>query len=114
MIGGAAVDKAKRDALRKLCATATPGPWTLHCSNGDFYLLAPDTSPVGDVYISGEDGAFIATARTALPELLDALDAAEATLKRYKDAVADKLHYYMNNILLKAQKASECAHGTNL
>ena len=52
-----------REELRRLCDAATPGRW--YARNLEYGL-------------EGEDAEFAAAARTAVPALLDALEAAEA------------------------------------
>lgn len=82
-----------REELRRLCEAATPGPWKWWTSNSwrrlrscrrDSHpsvaepIVARDGHP--DMIISDADQAFIAAARTAVPALLDALEAAEAEI----------------------------------
>lgn len=67
--------------LERLCEAATPGPWTLSgCSHGGAILRRgveeprEARHPQGSLQIVPEsDAAFIAAARTAVPELLRAL-----------------------------------------
>lgn len=78
----------QRDELRALADAATPGPWSypseilgLPCST----VFAGDPKRTHAAYVAAmgpHDGKFIATARTAVPALLDALDAAEAERDR--------------------------------
>ena len=77
-----------RDQLRALANAATPGPWSypgeilgLPCST----VFAGDPKRTHAAYVAAmgpHDGEFIAAARNALPALLDALDQAEAEVKR--------------------------------
>jgi len=72
------IDIAK---ARALCAAATPGPWTFttcygvatveHGPDRDAIAHAVDYLQVGDEY---DNASFIASARTLLPEALDALE----------------------------------------
>jgi hypothetical protein len=72
------IDLAK---ARALCAAATPGPWTFttcygvatvqHGPGRDAIAHAVDYLQVGDEY---DNASFIASARTLLPEALDALE----------------------------------------
>lgn len=69
-----------REAIRAACEAATPGPWlsewtAVRGPKGGDLFTAPTT------YGTNEDADFIALARTALPETLAALDAAEARVK---------------------------------
>lgn len=89
-----------RSELRRLCEAATPGPWRLHK-----HAHAHVTSGGGEnVANCGgaqrnfdreqqfsqqiDNATFVAAARTALPALLDALEAAEARERRLRDALA--------------------------
>lgn len=91
--------QSTRDQLRALANTATPGPWE-NTRNGVQQSLDAATK-VGDYKYEGvgvvpeehvrqEDAEFIAAARTAVPQLLDQLDQAEAELGRLK------YHYLYN------------------
>ena len=79
-----------RDALRKLAEAATPGPWEIDPDGRTINATESDgeSYAVGEAYdldVPTGDAAFIATARTALPALLDALDAAEAEVARLRE-----------------------------
>lgn len=96
-----------RDRLRKLAAAATPGPWKAKtcepCAKvgrvdvqvwderGELPIaqwmdeFAPDAT---------EDAKFIAAAREAIPELLDALDHKEARLQAQKAAHTNQITYW--------------------
>lgn len=72
------------DELRRLAAAATPGPWKVHPfvdaidirdANGCGIASLSDRV-ISDLGMPPDNAAFIATARTAIPELLDALEAA--------------------------------------
>jgi hypothetical protein len=86
----AALTQEERAEIRALCDGATPGPWAWSGNDIDggehglesviemevscgVYCLGGSVS----MRASGADRAFIAAARTALPRLLDALEAAE-------------------------------------
>ena len=78
-----------RDELRKLAEAATPGPWVQNGRNG---IPTPIGSCVAltrrhDDDERRADAEFIAAARTALPTLLDQLDAAEARIKAVQDVL---------------------------
>ena len=72
-----------RDQLRALADKATPGPW--EAFHGDIwtdthgFLLSPG--------LDDRDAAFIAAARTALPQLLDQLDQAEARIQAARNVL---------------------------
>lgn len=79
--------KDERDALRKLCDAATPGPWAVSsavnplCSTGQ--NIGGDNGNVCWSYGKRDadcvaNAELIAASRDALPQLLDALDAADA------------------------------------
>ena len=90
--------KERRELLRELCKKATPGPW-LHtwkdcfmCMSSDFIdrkgddigiaLVTADINQTNAMlYATDIDMDFIAAARTALPELLDEVEAVEAQLR---------------------------------
>ena len=82
-----------REQLRALADKATPGPW----SYADYGDPSPEHWPVGLIETDGgeeawacdtalamsePDAAFIAAARTAVPQLLDQLDRAEHRIAR--------------------------------
>ena len=81
-------------ALRKACDLATPGPWEVWTSNSvrritaqrqqDGGVMSAVTTRDGMPDLHGlnrdNDLAFIAMARTAVPELLDRVEALEAGL----------------------------------
>lgn len=80
-----------REKLRKLAEAATPGPWDYYRPHPNYRAyavdrvmpgghLGEDVATTGDVYAE-ENGAYIAAANpTAVLDLLDQLDAAEAKL----------------------------------
>lgn len=89
-------DVLDRAALRRLAEAASPGPWRA-CWYGPneptmlerVQIHAPDDEGplIADFFTGGEEAPkqqdnaeFIAAARTAVPALLDALDAAEARI----------------------------------
>ena len=93
--------------LRNLCEAATPGEWRWHQTDGSLLCLSgPDEEQNAVLGIAickacrergapclgpdGTDAAFIAAARTALPELLDALDKAERDLDEQAAEAARK------------------------
>ena len=66
------------ERLRKLCQEASPGPW------GNMEYTVGDHSDIQNIHgdtivemIEPQDAAFIVTARTALPLLLDLAEAQE-------------------------------------
>jgi hypothetical protein len=80
-----------RQFLRDLCSRATPGPWRIYGrherSDGSPYGIDFIENEQGDQIVCGDSGVyppdgpdaeFISASRTAIPELLDALDAADA------------------------------------
>lgn len=94
-----------RDQIRALADAATPGPWT-PCTEGWATISSGSDSVIhayhprdcchecGEPYdmepgvaIGVEDLEFIAAARTAVPQLLDQLDQAEARIKAVQDVL---------------------------
>jgi hypothetical protein len=86
------MDSKERQRLRELCDKATPGPWEREVSQGRVGIPSgwevyredkgvwtdiAHTLCAGDACKCFEDASFIASARSAMPELLDALDEAE-------------------------------------
>lgn len=74
-----------RDRLRKLADNATPGPWDSDrdVSDGQMVVFESRGEDGGPIVCAGDDlekadAEFIAAARTAVPELLDALTRSEA------------------------------------
>lgn len=87
-----------RALLRALAEQATPGPWEIgDDGSGGVWVTGPDRNAnvicdIYEQYVDGgadENAAFIAEARTALPALLDALDAREAEVERLRGIVRD-------------------------
>jgi hypothetical protein len=85
----------RRAQWKQLAERALPGPWTAGPENGE---LAGDPDDPWVVFglsfwvsISSNDtkadAEFIAAARTAVPELLDALEAAEAEIAKLRARV---------------------------
>ena len=76
-----------RTELRRLLDEATPGPWEVEESQ----IWGPDGAFVAAVRWGGgaitdlPDALLIAAAVSALPDLLDQLDAAEAALARVRE-----------------------------
>ena len=77
---------------RAVCEAATPGKWTTAVIIGEQYkcAVAGETGLIAMDVRNSSDSAFIATARTALPAALDAL---EASMQREaeKDAEVERL-----------------------
>lgn len=86
----------ERAALRALAEAATPGPWECYDERAELENARPmwvlgrmddrgdwmhDLADLGADPQDRANGEFIATARTAILRLLDALDAAEADLR---------------------------------
>jgi hypothetical protein len=91
---------------RKITEAATSGPWNVETKHGrdiadeawsEVRIKAPDGGDIASTYISHllenyrseEDEAFIVTARTAMPCLLAALEAADAALRRHMHPFTD-------------------------
>jgi hypothetical protein len=79
-----ALPREERDAIRSRAEAATPGPWSAYGS-WPFEVIGDAWDPDGgrQVLVTGTEGReadshFAAHARTDVPALLDALDAAEA------------------------------------
>lgn len=92
-------------ALRALCEAATPGPWSVdHYEETDDWCLRADnaTIPGNSIADAGgfsykPDAAFIAAARTAIPELLDEVERLRAALERIvKNCDAEDAAKYKN------------------
>lgn len=65
--------------LKELCEKASPGPWDDEISSTDCGSFEYSTGPWhdqrgGDTDFAKRDAVFIATARTALPELIAEVD----------------------------------------
>lgn len=108
------MDASERARLRALCEAATPGPWQVdecpddrvmhECGDGWHHVDDPvrcikgdDAGPDSAMVFQGVDAdlALMAAARTAIPTLLGALDAAEAravAAERERDALRDEIH----------------------
>lgn len=78
-------------ALKEACEAATPKPWSVDlCKAEDCWHIKYGTRghwlatvPIdGDEESSERDAAFIAMSRTAVPELIARVEAAEALLRR--------------------------------
>ena len=70
-----------RERLRKLADAAARGPWEV--DDGGGYDFSVTQGPDGDYIacdVTPRDAEFIAAARTAIPQILDLLDQAEAEL----------------------------------
>jgi len=84
-----AMDASEIARLRELCSKATPGAWMrIMCGCHEMgYDL--DGVPVGTRGSFGraEDADFVAAARSALPAALDALESANAEIKRLRKVV---------------------------
>ena len=80
-----------RAALRALCDGATPGPWMVEEYRSSNYVSATVNGKRQQVLrVNNQeprnetDLDFIAAARTAIPDLLDALDARDAEIARLR------------------------------
>lgn len=82
------MDATERARLRALCETATPGPWECNgvsVDPEDGYVFARQGANIRGTLIvlddtyerCGSDMLFVAASRTAIPALLDDLDAVE-------------------------------------
>ena len=78
------VSDAEIAKLRRLCASATPGPWRAmvegrdHSAGDSFIMIGRDDDRDEDMYVTRDSGPastsdldFIAAARNYLPRLLD-------------------------------------------
>lgn len=75
--------KEKLKELRGIIEAATPGPWEWSDGHIQGSYLGDTLIMVGDTYEDGEyDTRFIATARTALPQALDALEVLWGALEK--------------------------------
>lgn len=80
------------EALERLAAEATPGPWTAEPQKTDTFITAANGTPVGMVWGCRDDeprasAALIAVARSALPALVARLRAADAALRQCVEAL---------------------------
>lgn len=93
------MDQSDRDRLKALCAEATAGPWAMDPDESDGLVVWSDSGArpghtIADIRpahlpYSGNgahDAAFIATARQAVPDLLDANAALRARVDRFETA----------------------------
>jgi len=74
-----------RDALRRLCEAATPGPWTNRIGVGSCdYIVKVERS---------SDADFVAAARTAIPELLDECEKLRGllALQKFSDGEVEEI-----------------------
>lgn len=89
------LDADQRAHWKQLAEAATPGPWWREGDDEHFYGMRrggrPNGEGIGSTRYYGKihpdataDAEFIAAARTAVPELLEALEAAEAENQRLK------------------------------
>lgn len=79
-------------AWRALCEKATAGPWTsegLCLSDSSRGTFISDEQFYPWVAWTEADAAFCAAARTALPRLIDALEASEAKVRDLGQALTD-------------------------
>ena len=103
--------------LRALVAAATPGPWFARSRH---LSLVPDSSGVGGTMHTNHIGvmaeqdvaAFIAAARTAVPELLDRVEALEAALREALEIAHEGWGYapdYFRDKWMDAERLAELA-----
>ena len=80
---------AERARLAALAAAATPGPWRADDQDHRTEVVSVNGAVVADLrdHTQGDDAALIAASRTAVPELLAALDDAEAERDRLRKRV---------------------------
>ena len=95
------MDKINIRAIRERCEKATPGPWhppglgEVHSDHdGNIYArivhyrpefkLEDEESPIVADGCTEEDAEFVASARTDLPALLDAVEEAKKIIERYE------------------------------
>lgn len=78
--------KARIDELRKLEQAATPGPWE---TTGVGYHVQSEESEIGCFDYEGgtQDAEFIAASRTAIPQLIDALEEMRVALEMASNAM---------------------------
>ena len=99
---------------RELCEEATPGPW-VRVDTPDYAEIhvegtGPDGSPLSLV-ANSDNADLIATSRTIVPQLCDALKAAEKEIGRLIDLsgdwkeAADQYHAERNDAIARAEKA---------
>ena len=78
-----------RARLRELCEAAASPDWShVVDEDGTHYVVRAGYELI-EVDLGEKDAAFIAAARTAVPELLDALDALESEVARLKSEVSN-------------------------
>lgn len=95
------------EELRRLASEAAPGPWVIHPyvdaidirdANG-FGIATLSDRVISDHGMPPENARFISAARTAIPELLDALEAAQRDAERWRWIRGDGLmHVYFEGL----------------
>lgn len=75
-----------RARLRDLTSQATPGPWRVHDEAYDGMILAVGADEE-TVYATDADMALMGAARTAIPAILDALEAAYEIIARQERTI---------------------------
>lgn len=96
--------KQRIQELKKLCEQATPGPWEFDGAYpGEFNLVTSPGNVVIDcdeyyAFCKPDDRAFIATARTALPEALDEIERLQTEIKAL-EIVKSEMHNFRNKWL---------------
>ncbi len=102
-MSGSGLSAERISELRRLCEAATPGPWLSEIDGyGVKEVIGPRLINIDDgsglrKYPCYADLTFIAASRTALPELLDALEAAQkpTPLVTAALALAEKYDQYL-------------------
>src|SRR6185436_18237997 len=81
--------------IERLCNEATAGPWEVAggCRSGARYIFVQDDDPgspfpLAEVF-TDNDRAFIATARTAIPQMLEHIREREAVIETWRINVRD-------------------------
>ena len=79
------------EGIRERADAATPGPWAAKCSGHDYPYIETEKRwqlACGEDFAKMPDAAFIAAARTDIPDLLSHIDAIEAELATALDRAA--------------------------
>lgn len=91
---------------RELCEKATPGKWTIKTERGDYVAVHRTGTPIcalsslNCVETNKANAAFIVASRTIVPQLCDALEAAQKEIRRLEKLVQE---YYPKIIRLTAR-----------
>jgi hypothetical protein len=72
--------------VREVCDKAPPGPWSQILDDNDRWLIEADNDEEVARRLNENNAAFIALARTALPEALDEIERLRTALEQIVDS----------------------------